>query len=116
MKKYGRATSGDRGGEPTDQVARPLLGDRRWVSGEEVVSATVLKAKLVPRKNRDGSYSQVSNFFLFLRRRVAESLESGHFSGKLRVLQVAIITPDAISKFSKRGCPASCGVRRGGST
>jgi hypothetical protein len=42
-------------GEPTDQVARPLLGDRRWVSGEEIVSASIAKAKLVPRKNRDKS-------------------------------------------------------------
>jgi len=52
-------------GEPTEQVARPLLGDRRWVSGEEIVSATVTKAKFVPRKNRDESCTAPLIFFSF---------------------------------------------------
>src|SRR5271167_2976309 len=38
-KKSGRATSGDRGGEPTVQVARPLLGDRRCLSRGRRLSA-----------------------------------------------------------------------------
>jgi hypothetical protein len=97
-KKDGRATSGDRGGEPTDQVARPLLGDRRWVSGEEIVSASIAKAKLVPRKNRDKRYMVSLDFFLFLRRGVPGSLELGHFSARYPLLQVATAPPDAISE------------------
>src|ERR1700752_1184626 len=62
-------------GEPTVQVARPLLGDRRWVSGEEIVSASVSEAKLVPLKNQDECWLGASNFFLFLRRRISGSLD-----------------------------------------
>ena len=47
-KKNGRATSGDRGGEPTVQVARPAWGQTLFVSGEEIVSVTGIKANIVP--------------------------------------------------------------------
>ena len=47
-KKNGRATSGDRGGEPTVQVARPAWGQTLFVSGEEIASVTGTKANIVP--------------------------------------------------------------------
>jgi len=82
-KKNGRATSGDRGGEPTVQVARPLLGDTRWVSGEEIVSATIEESKdCASEKSRRIMDSEL-RFFLFLRRSMAGSTELGHFPAKI---------------------------------
>ncbi len=88
-------------GEPTDQVARPLLGDRRWVSGEEIVSATICRAKLVPEKNRDEIYLGQQIFFSFCDAVSLKVSISATFQGKSRVLQVAMGTLDAISKCSE---------------
>ena len=98
-KKNGRATSGDRGGEPTDQVARPLLGDRRWVSGEEIVSATITEAKLVPRKNRAKCWRRRRVFFSFCDEVQSEVSIWAIFRRDRPVLQVATCLPDATTEM-----------------
>ena len=82
-KKNGRATSGDRGGEPTVQVARPLLGDTRWVSGEEIVSALAEGSKDCASEKSRRIMDGELGFLLFLRRGIARSLELGRFLTKI---------------------------------
>jgi len=50
-KKNGRATSGDRGGEPTVQVARPCLGTDRCLSRGRRLSAYFYVSKVCASKN-----------------------------------------------------------------
>ena len=89
-------------GEPTDQVARPLLGDRRWVSGEEIVSATSCRAKLVPGKNQDEFYAGHQIFFSFCDGVSQKVSISATFQAKSRVLQVAMSALDAISECADK--------------
>ena len=105
-KKNGRATSGDRGGEPTVQVARPLLGDTRWVSGEEIVSAAISRSKDCASKKSRKLRTREPRFFLFLRRRTAESTRIRPLSREnRRVLQVATAVLHAIRNRSLfEGC------------
>jgi hypothetical protein len=55
-EKNGRATSGDRGWGADGSSSPAFAWGQALVSGEEIVSATIAEAKLVPRKNRDKSY------------------------------------------------------------
>jgi len=96
-KKNGRATSGDRGGEPTVQVARPWLGDRRWVSGEEIVSARIGEANIVPRKSRNKYYPSPAIFFSFC--------DAGHLT-----VSNSATFPEKIASFAICDLSAGCNL------
>ena len=82
-KKNGRATSGDRGGEPTVQVARPLLGDRRCFSGGGDCQRTIISSKQCASKKPSQIQTSIKSFFLFLRPAASKTFEFGRTPAKI---------------------------------
>lgn len=58
---------GDRGGEPTVQVARPLLGDRRCCLGGGDCQRNIISSKHCASEKLSENRGAVDGFFLFLR-------------------------------------------------
>lgn len=102
---------GDRGGEPTVQVARPLLGDRRCCLGGGDCQRNITLSKHCASKKRNQNQPKTQQFFLFLRRELIGIVEKAGFFTK--ITSFASCEPfrtDAVSRLgqSLRMHPSDC--------